>query len=61
MADQQEDVMAAHDNCSMTDQVTLSGIDATIYEAIATLELIGRPTTGQAHRDRGAPAVTRQD
>ena len=45
MADQEEDAMAAHDNRRMTDQVTLSGIDATIYEAIATLEFIGHPTT----------------
>lgn len=37
--------MAAHDDRRVADQVTLSGDDATIYEAIATLEFIGHRTT----------------
>ena len=33
--------MAAHHDQPMTDQVTLSDVDAQVYEAIATLEFIG--------------------
>lgn len=33
--------MAANDNRPITDTVTLSDIDAQVYEAIATLEFIG--------------------
>lgn len=33
--------MATKDDQPMTDQVTLSDVDAQVYEAIATLEFIG--------------------
>lgn len=33
--------MAANDDQPMTDRVTLSDVDAQVYEAIATLEFIG--------------------
>jgi predicted DNA-binding transcriptional regulator len=34
--------MGSQDEEPITDQVTLGGVDAEIYEAIATLEFIGR-------------------
>lgn len=37
--------MSDHDSLPVTDQVTLTGDDAAIYEAIATLEFVGHPAT----------------
>ena len=39
--------MAADDEQPITDQVTLSDIDAQVYEAIATLEFIGYQVKAQ--------------
>ena len=39
--------MAAKDDRPIADQITLGGLDAQVYEAIATLEFIGHEVTAR--------------